>query len=378
MFALGFRTRLATFLALLTAIVAPPLHAQEACSAYTVQPGDTLGSISMAAFGRLDYQVLYNANVEVLRLDPSVPPPGTILRIPCEDGRISADDSLPGVPEAITNPAIDPTIDAASEVTDSDAAFTAYRPMIRIVSGDDWVPFADPSLTGGGLFLRITTTALDRAGPEYRHTIGWVEDWESHIFALLPSGAFDLATGWYDPDCENLANPSERTQFMCDNFLFSEPIYDSAFAFFSRADNPYAAARTFADLTGARFCRAEGNLFHDLEAQGLMEPAITIQMEDEEEGCLEGLLEGRYDVASFEAQYAPAAFAALGITDEIVQSASLTSIQSSVAIAHKSNPRAQAYIDHLNRGLAILRDSGEWTDIVTGTLAEAESLAAAE
>lgn len=260
----------------------------------------------------------------------------------------------------------------------ADGSPSVYRPQIRIVSGDDWVPFADPTLTDGGLFLRISTTALDRAGPDYRHMIGWVKDWEAHIFALLPTGAFDFAMGWYDPDCDNLVNPSERTLYMCDNFIFSDPIYDSAFAFFFKADNPYAKAATFADLTGARFCRAEGNLFHDLEAQGLLEPAITIQMEDEEDGCLEGLLEDRYDVASFEAQYAPVLFAEMGITDEIVQSANLTSIQSSVAIAHKSNPRGQAYIDHLNRGLALLGASDEWTDIVTSTLAEAECLEAAE
>lgn len=359
--------------------IASMASSQEACAPYTVQPGDTLGSISIAAYGRLDYQVLYNANVEVLRLDPSTPPPGAVLRIPCEDGRITADAALPAIAAASAAAVPDQATDTAPAVAaPADDATPGYQPEIRIVSGDDWVPFADPALTEGGLFLRISTTALDRAGPKFRHMVGWVEDWESHIFSLLPTGAFDLATGWYDPDCESLANPSERTRYMCENFLFSDPIYDSAFSFFFKADSPFATAETFADLAGARVCRAEGNLFHDLEAQGLTEPVITLQMEDEENGCLEGLIDGRYDVASFEAQYAPVLFAEMGIGDEIVQSTKLTSIQSSVAIAHRSNPRAAAYIDHLNRGLAILRTSGEWTDIVTSTLAEAELLEGAE
>jgi len=350
-----------------------PAVAQEACSTYVVQEGDTLGAISMRAYGRLDYQALYNVNVEVLRSDPSAPPAGTVLRIPCEDGRASDAEDLP--PSAEAAAPVSPPLDAAAP---DDETLGPYRPQIRMVSGDDWVPFADPKLTGGGLFLRITSTALERAGPNYRQMIGWVADWEAHIFVLLPSGAFDFATGWYDPDCANLASPSERTLYMCENFIFSDPIYDSLFGFFSKSDNPYAKAADFADLKGARVCRAEGNLFHDLEAQGLVEPDISIHLEDEEDGCIEGLLEGRYDVASFEVQYAGIIFAEMGITDEIIQSASLTSIQSSVAIAHASNPRAAEYIAHLNRGLAIMRASNEWADIVTKTLAEAESLEAAE
>lgn len=348
-------------------LFAPAAFAQEACQTYTVQEGDTLGSISLAAYGELNYQLLYNENFEVLRINPSTPAPGTTLRIPCADGGLSAGDEIADAPAA-------EPVSPAAPVAAEPAADGAYRPEIRIVSGGDWAPFAHPLLTGGGLYLRIGTTALDRAGPDYRYKVGWVDDWEAHIFALLPTGAFDLATGWNDPDCANLDAPSERTLYMCDNFLFSAPIYETTFGFFSTPDNPFSAARTFADLAGARLCRAEGNLFHDLEAQGLTEPLITIQMEDDEEGCLEGLVEGLYDVASFETEYAMVVLPEMGLTEKVVQSANLTTIQSSVAIVHKSNPRAQAYIAHLNEGLAALRASGEWSDIVASTLAEAETL----
>lgn len=347
------------------------VRAQEACSTYVVREGDTLGAISMEAYGDLRYQLLFNANVDALRGDPSVPPPNTELRIPCADGRMTAESAIPAI--EVGMPADKPVVLAPEDTGE----VTAYRPEIRIVSGDDWVPFADPTQSGGGLFLRITTTALDRAGPEYRHMTGWVADWESHIFVLLPNLAFDFATGWYDPNCASLVNPSERTTYMCENFIFSDPIYDSVFGFFSTPDNPFATAATFADLAGARLCRAEGNLFTDLEAEGLVEPIITISMEDEEELCLEGVLSGTYDVASFEVQFAPVAFASLGITDEVVQSPNLSTIQSSAVIAHKDNPRAAAFIAHLNRGLAMMRESGEWSDVVSSTLAEAETLEAA-
>ena len=250
----------------LVAVHAEAAGAQEACSTHAVQDKDTLGAISMAACGDLRFQLLFNANVDVLRSDPSAPPPGTVLPIPCEDGRMTAQSAAPMIqaraPEDLAEAA-----PASDEGTS-----TAYRPEIRIVSGGDWVPFAE--------------------------------------------------------------------------------------------------------LAGARLCPVEGNLFHDLETQGLVEPTITIRMEDEEELCLQGLLDGKYDVASFKVQFAPVAFATLGIPNEIVQNPNLSTIQSSVVIAYKDNPRSADAIAFLNRGLAIMRQSKEWSEVVSGTLAEAETLEA--
>ena len=46
-------------------------------------------------------------------------------------------------------------------------------------------------------------------------------------------------------------------------------------------------------------------------------------------------------------------------------------------MAWKANPRALEYLTYLNRGLATMRDSGEWNDIVSSSLLEAnEKLAA--
>ena len=89
-------------------LLAPAAFAQEACETYTVQEGDTLGSISLAAYGELNYQLLYNENFEVLRVNPSTPAPGTILRIPCAVGSIAAGD------ETATEPVAEPVSPAAA------------------------------------------------------------------------------------------------------------------------------------------------------------------------------------------------------------------------------------------------------------------------
>ena len=62
----SLRASLAVFL--LGAAALPGLaQAQEACTTHVVQEGDTLVSISMAAYGKLDYQLLFNANAALLR-----------------------------------------------------------------------------------------------------------------------------------------------------------------------------------------------------------------------------------------------------------------------------------------------------------------------
>lgn len=81
---------------------------------------DTLGSISTTAYGTMDYQLLCNASVEARHIDPSTLPAGTILQIPCADGRLSAEGEIPEITKAKA-PA-SPDADAAPETTtDQDA-----------------------------------------------------------------------------------------------------------------------------------------------------------------------------------------------------------------------------------------------------------------
>ena len=126
-------------------------QAQEACATYLVQDGDTLGSISMAAYGRLDYQLIFNANADALRGGSSAVKPGTELNIPCEDGRLTKTAAV-----APIEPVVAPT-------GSSGGASGKYLPTIRIATGGDWYPFADEGLSGGGFLIRLTSTAFVRS-----------------------------------------------------------------------------------------------------------------------------------------------------------------------------------------------------------------------
>ena len=338
--------------------LAPAVQAQEACSTYVVRSGDTFGSISQAAYGRLDYQLIFNANADLLRDGGAGIVEGTELRIPCEDGRLTATAALPAI-EAV---------EPAAQPADTSGK---YLPTIRIATGGDWYPFADEGLTGGGFLIRLTSTAYLRSGVENPFRIAWVDDWDSHLTTLLPADAFDLSVAWYQPDCDALDQVSEFTRNLCLNYIFSDSLYDAVFGFFAQKDNPYAGASTFADLKGARICRPEGYSYHDLDAEGLMEPVITLAIPPLVGDCFEGLVDGTYDIVSIESQAAPPVILELDIADQIVENPNITSLQAVAAMAWKANPRAAEYVAYLNQGLAVMRDSGEWNDIVSSSLREA-------
>jgi hypothetical protein len=345
---------------LLATSLALPAAAQEACKSYTIKDGDTLGSISFAAYGRLEFQLIFNANAAVIK-NPSKLQPGTEIAIPCEDGRrtdtselaaISADESKTG-----------------SDTLDDSGA---YRPTIKILTGGDWTPFTDENLSGGGFLIRLTSTAMKRAGNNRNFNISWIDDWGSHTDVLLPSGAFDFDIAWYVPDCAASGLSAESIEF-CETYDFSDSLYDAVFGFYAKEGTKWAAATSFDDYKGAHICRPEGYSNHDLDAVGLIEPVVKIAPPPPFAiDCLQGVLDGTYDVVSFETQAVEPLLKELGEDGKLlIENSYISSVQAIAAMSMKSNPRGREGLTMLNNGMREMRESGEWYDIVSSSLAEA-------
>ena len=347
------------------AIVSFPLAAtaQEACTTYTVQQGDTLGSIAQAAYGSYDYQMIFNANRDALAANPNSLPTGLQLVLPCEDGRLTADQDLSEI------------IIAETEKQDANRAEdNAYKPPLRFVTSNDWMPFTDESLTGGGIFVRMAATAMQRGGNDRDYVISYVNDWMAHIDTLLPSSAFDVSIAWESPDCTKLDVLGEFSVKMCTEFDFSLPIYETAYAFNTLVDGKYAEAREFSDYAGAKICRPEAWPISDLEVEGLVAPLVTYVHPKTTLDCAELLLKGEVDLYSIEAETSTANFEELGATDQVVVNPALATFISYHFLASKSNPRGPEYIAMLNAGITEMRESGEWYDILATGLAEYNAL----
>ena len=361
-----FMTKLSQRLPILAmALVAFPLAvaAQEACTTYTVKDGDSLGSIAQAAYGSYDYQMIFNANRNALAANPNSLPVGLQLVLPCEDGRLSADQEQGAIIAA-----------EEAKAAANAPANKEYAPPLKFVTSNDWMPFTDQSLTGGGIFVRMATTAMQRGGNNRAYTISWVDDLMSHIEVLLPSSAFDVSIAWEAPDCTRLDALGEFSVRLCTEFDFSLPIYETAYAFNTLVDSKYADARKFSDYAGAKICRPEAWPIGDLEVEGLVEPVVTYVHPKSPLECAEMLLKGEVDLYSIETETATKNFAELKATDQIVVNPALATFISYHFLTSKKNPRGREYLDMLDKGITEMRESGEWYDILSTGLTEFNAL----
>lgn len=333
--------------------------AQESCTTYTVKDGDTLGSIALAAFGTYDYQVIFNANRDALAQNPNALPAGLQLILPCDDGRLTPDSKLNAV---ITQ--------EEQKQTETKKKSNVFEPPLKFVTSNNWMPFTDEKLAGGGIFPRLAATAMQRAGNNRDYTLAFVDDWQSHLDVLLPSGAFDISIAWESPDCTKMDMLGEESVKRCTELEYSLPIYELVNVFYTLKDSPYAAAKTYADFKGARICRPDGWGLGDLEVNGLAPPFITVIRPVTPIECAEKVLAGEVDVYTIEVETVAANFAQLKASDKVVENSYLSIILPYHFITSKTNPRGRVYISMLNKGITEMRETGEWYDIVATSLAE--------
>jgi hypothetical protein len=165
--------------------------------------------------------MIFNANRQAIGANPTNLPPGLELILPCEDGRLTADSAL-GAAEA----------HAEEDHAEMHQENKNYDPAFKFVTANDWKPFTDESLSGGGIYVKMATTALHRGGNEHEFKVGFVDDWGSHIDVLLPTKAFDVSIAWSMPDCSKIDMLGEFAVKMCTEFMFSDPIYEVAYSYF--------------------------------------------------------------------------------------------------------------------------------------------------
>jgi len=366
-------------------------YAQEACTTYTVVAGDNLRYIARSAYGDADlYRVVYNANIDIIGAKADLIEIGARLAIPCDPLNPTAQAPTAETGTALASGVVDPakqplevvpelplenagastaTVELAAAAKTTVAA-APVPPPVRMVTGNGYAPFADENLPGGGMFTQLVEMAIFRADPAIPYNMTFVNDWQAHIDALLPSQAYDLSFPWIKPDCSGATMLSPGDQARCDDFVFSAPFYEIVDGFFVLSDSPLVSATDYATFKGKRICRPEGFTTGVLEAAGLGMPAISLVRPTEAIDCFEALANGKVDLVSIDAEVGDSTIALLGMTGQFTQNPHLMTLQSLHVIAHKSNPRAVEMVVNLDSGLVEMYESGEWYDIVSSALAQ--------
>ncbi|WP_106744089.1 LysM peptidoglycan-binding domain-containing protein [Yoonia maritima] len=330
----------------IVAASAGQVQAQEQCTSYTIVRGDTLSQVAKRAEVPGGYQVLFNANTDVLD-SPNLLEVGQVLKIPCADGALPVTEATASVPDAT------PTLQPES----------LDRPL-RFVTSSGYAPFTEESLPGGGLFTQMVRRSMELGNEDQEFNIMFVNDWNSHLQDLLPSGAIDMAFPWFKPDCTKVDNLSAPNAYRCTDFNHSEPFYDALVGYYTLADSAYATADSYSDLFGARLCRPDAWFTFDLEGEALVSPNIELTQPPTQAACWDLLRDGEVDVVTYDALPAEEDATNAGMKEVVVDLPALTSKQTLHVFVSKSNPNGEAYMEIINAGLEELRLSGEWFEIV--------------
>ncbi|WP_170333728.1 transporter substrate-binding domain-containing protein [Ruegeria arenilitoris] len=393
--------------------------AQEACSTYEIQRGDSLRELAIQVYSTEDYRIIYDANRDVIGSNPNIIRVGDVLEFPCledvgraipqgetEAERMAAEMAaeLVKAAEARAEQAI---ADAEARVAAAEAeakktseeaviaakaeakkeieaaraegaalirnATSGERPEIRdrqllLITGGNYAPFTDEALPHRGLYTQLVETAMFRAAPEQAYKIQFVNDWSSHLDLLMPTLAFDATFPWSRPNCEEAEALSEKDRVRCETYNFSNPFYEVVDTFFAKEGSGYEETLTYADFAGTTICRPEGWSLSHMDAVGLYEPAITMLRPVEPDECFHAVMDGRADIVAIEAHLAVEAISRLGYEHQIIENPNLAAVKSLNVMTHKDNPDGEAILETLNQGLAIMQQSGEWRDIVSTAL----------
>ncbi|MCU0911246.1 MAG: transporter substrate-binding domain-containing protein [Rhodobacteraceae bacterium] len=356
---LTFRILPAAAVAVAAALAASDARAQELCSVYTIVSGDTLSQIARRAGVPGGYQTLFSLNSDTIR-NPNVIEVGGQLRIPCPDG------ALPGATAAA---AAEATPTAPAEAVAPPEAL----PAMRFLTAGFYAPFTDEGLPEGGMFTELVKTAVRTGNPDQAFNVTFVNDWGPHLTVLLPSGAFDMGFPWYKPDCTKVENLQPANALRCTDYNHSDPFFEAAVGYYAMKGSDFARVATYPELLGARLCRPRGWFTFDLEANRLVEPNITLLVAPTQVACWDALKAGEVDVVTFDALPAEADLIKLGLLDTVVEIPQLTSVETLHVFAPKSNPNGEAFLETINRGLAELRSSGQWMEIVSRHLGAQEA-----
>lgn len=389
--------------------------AQEACSTYEIQRGDSLRELAITVYATEDYRIIFDANRDMIGSNPNIIRVGDVLTFPClEDvGRAApvpeteaermaaemaselvkaaeeraakaiaeAEARVAEAQKASDTAVIDAKAAAKKEIEAARAEGAALirnagdgdRPEIRdrkllLITGGNYAPFTDEALPNRGLYTNLVETAMLRAAPEQAYKIQFVNDWSSHLDLLMPTLAFDATFPWSRPNCEQAEALSENDRDRCDTYNFSNPFYEVVDTFFSKDGAGYETSLSYADFAGTTICRPEGWSTSHMDAVGLYEPAITIIRPVDPDECFHAVMDGRADLVAIEAHLADEAIGRLGYQHKIIENPNLAAIKSLNVMTHKDNPDGEAILDTLNQGLAIMQQSGEWRDIVSTAL----------
>ena len=337
---------------------------------YTIQPGDTLASISETAYGTSHQQLIFARNWNRIDMLGTLPV-GEVIIVPCAVG----DSDYTPDEEELEDAMLSTEWASAPALTSSDAnrAAEAFAEgTLRLLTADGQAPYVDGMLRNGGFIAEIIGRALDAGAADQPTETVFVNERDAHLTDLLADGSFDIGFPWLRPPCEagaELSTLSVQSAQLCETFVFSEPVFEAVSGFFVRTQDAVDLAGYDA-FVGQRLCAPEGDSLVALAVKGLTEESMSIIRSTTPASCIGMLIVGEVDIVVADSNDGARAIAAFGAAGRVSERTDLSLLKTLHAVAHTSKPNAVAALGRLNDGLREIRADGRWFQVVGRFLAE--------
>lgn len=230
----------------------------------------------------------------------------------------------------------------------------ALADEVRLVTGDDYVPFTGKTLPGGGLMTQVVQAALAESG--LHSTLDWLP-WNR--------GYLEARRGSYDATFPYIHSAQREAEF-----LYSAPLFSAEQHLFSRAED----ALELVDLPqqkGRRLCYPLGWQPPEIIRQMLVQEVMSRHSPQGLNECARLLLLKRDDLFIADIRLGESALRSTGAPlTAFHRSESILGRNTLHLIVPRSHPRAAELIDRFNSGLIELQESGEYQRLIDKYLQE--------
>lgn len=320
--------------------------AEAACNqSRVVEVGDTVFSLAQESYGDHEkWTLIYYANQEVLEAATFKLTPGMEIFVPCATSTTEPEDPL----AETTSPLPPPEAEMV------------------LLTGSNYAPFADKDWPQQGMATELVNAALENMPSPVPYDIVWDDDWSRHIDPILAGKQADMGFPWIKPDCA--AKPTEAS---CVAFHFSDPLIEVQIMLFVKADEGFDF-RSDADVLGKTLCRPKGFFIHDLDRADrgwLKDGLITLVRADSPQACFDLLTRGEVDAVTVNVFLGAMTIDEMRLRGRVVPLERPLSTEGLHVIISKTHWRGTTFLYRLNAGLAALKASERYDEIVSRHLA---------
>jgi hypothetical protein len=228
-------------------------------------------------------------------------------------------------------------------------------------------PLAEPQLPAGGLIPELLRSSLSKARPGGGRSeieLRWAT--AAPVKSLLSDDTIDISLPWDGADCERPNDLMQASAVLCDNALYSDPIFEVVVGLFTRADSKFTFA-TDESILGKSICISGDQDMSPLNGQGrdwisqkrvaavrkptLLDCASAVQTQ-EADAFVASDLEGRYVLDR------------LGLSRDFRMLERPLGIRGVHVVAAREHVQASELISAVNRGLKQLKETDAYAAIV--------------